>query len=126
MKNFDRQMRGSPEAEKAYALAALNSRNSQAAEADNSGTQQRRSTQVVQLFVQWINKIVARNGILGVAAIDAIAGENGRIAKILTAAPAVGTTSIYAAHPRNSDASAQWQLIRGPIFNGTDNLVPGN
>ncbi len=125
MENGNHQMRRRAEAEQADALAALDSGDAQAAKADDARAQQWRGVKVIKLGRQRIDEVAARDGILRVAAVDGVSGEGGRVAEVLEAAAAIGTSAVDAAHPGNADAAAERKFWPGAVFDGADDLMAG-
>ena len=62
---------------------------------------------VVQVRGQWENEIVAHLGVLGVTAVDGVAGEGGGGSEIFLLAAAVGAGAVGAADPGDADAGAE-------------------
>jgi hypothetical protein len=81
---------------------------------------------IVQFRRELINKVTACGGILRVAAIDTVSGEDRRIAKVFEPTAAIGAISINTANPRNTDAGAERQLGRSAAFNYPYDLVAGD
>ena len=119
-------MRRCAEAEKSHPLAFLHAGNAQRAKTDDAGAKQRRGVQVIEAGRQRMDEIGARDGELGVAAVDRVAGEVWRVAEIFLAAAAVGAGAVDPAHPGDADARAERQIARGASQNFADDLVAGN
>ena len=119
-------MCGGAETEEANLLCRLNTGNAQTAEADDSRTQQGRGVQVIEFGWERINKVAACRGILGITAIDGVASEDGRVAKIFEPAAAVRASSVYSAHPGNTNARAKRQFGCTAFYNIAHNLVAGD
>src|SRR4051812_42446063 len=100
------QMGRCAEAEQPNALASLDSRDTQAAKAYDSGAEQRRGMQVVELPGQRGDEIGAGPCVLGIAAVDRITGGRRLVAEVLHSAAAVRTGSGRAADPRPTDTLA--------------------
>src|SRR5712692_8964900 len=98
-------MRGGAEAGQADTVTLLDAGDAEAAEADDSGAQQRGGVEVVQSRWNWKNKIGAGQGVFGVAPVDGVTGKAWGVAEVLLAAPAVGAGAIGASDPGNADAS---------------------
>lgn len=81
---------------------------------------------IIQLRRKRVNEIAARCGILRIAAVHGVSGEDRRITKIFESTTAIGTGSVYTADPGNTDTRAERQLGGGAVDNIPDNLVPGN
>src|SRR3984893_17912190 len=122
----DRQMRGRAEAEQSNAIARLDSGHSQASEAYDAGAKQRRGGKVVEFRGKLKSEVVARHGILRIAAVDGVSGEDRRIAKIFESAAAVWAISVDTANPGNADARAGRQLGRSALHDITHDLVAGD
>jgi hypothetical protein len=71
------------------------------------------------------NEIAARGCEFGVASVDAIAGEGGRVTEILITLEAIPAGSIGTADPGHTHAGAKWKFRRGSAGNLTDDLVAG-
>ena len=123
--NGDRQMRRRAETEKPNSVARLNPSNPQAAKADDAGAQERRCVKIIQLRRKSVNEIAARRGILRIAAVHGVSGEDGRITKIFESATAIWAGSVYTADPGNTDARTERQLGGSTVDNIPHNLVPG-
>ena len=126
LQNSNRQMRRGAESEQAHPVTAFHSGHAQAAEADDSCAEQRRSVQVVQFLRESENKVAARHGVLCISAINCVSGEDGRIAQIFETAAAVWAGSVYPANPGHTDVRAKRQLGRGTVFNNSYDLVAGD
>ena len=119
-------MGGGTEAKEADAVARLDSGDTQAAKADDSGAQQRRGVQIVERIGQWKHEVGARGGELGISAIDRIAGKGGRIAKILPASRAIRAGAVDSADPGHSDPGPERQILVCAIHNLADDLMAGD
>ena len=103
-------MGGGAEAVEAYAVTGFYAGYAEAAETDDSGAEERGGVDVVQVRGQWENEIVAHLGVLGVTAVDGVAGEGGGVAEIFLTSLAVGADAIGAADPGDADAGAERQF----------------
>ena len=99
-------------AEKSHPLARFHPCHPQAAEADNPGAQQRRHMQIVQPGRQRENEIRARQGVLGVSAVDRISGERRMIAQVFHAVTAVPALPVHAPDPGDAGTASQRQFGR--------------
>jgi hypothetical protein len=99
MQDRNRKVRGCTKAKKSDAVAAFNPCHAQAAEADDSGAQKRCGVQIVELWRQLENEIIARARVLRITAIDGISGEGRSIAKIFHSTTAVRAISVDPANP---------------------------
>jgi hypothetical protein len=126
MQDGNSQTRRATKPKEPDSLSRLDSRNSQAAKADDTGAQQRSNVCVIQARRQPKYEVCACENILGVATIHHITGENRLVAEILKAVMAVPAIAIDAAHPGNADARSHWQLW-GRAFNYfSHDLMAGN
>jgi len=126
VQNRNRQMRGCAKSEQSNPVARLNAGYSQTAKANDAGAEKRRGVQVVQFRGQFKNKVAARRGILRIAAIDGVSGEDRRIAEIFESTAAVRAISIDPANPGNTHARTERQLGRSALHNVPDDLVARN
>ena len=113
----NRQVRRRAEAEEADPLPALHARHPEAAKSDDAGAKQRRRVQIVQRIRQRKHEIGAGDGVLGIAAVDAVAGEGRSVAEVLHPAAAVRAGPIRAADPGDADTRARVRPLR-PRFDG--------
>jgi hypothetical protein len=104
-------MRGGAEAEEADALAVLDAGDAKAAEADDSGAQQRSGMERVECGGDGKYEIGAREGVFGVASVDGVASESGGVAEVFLAAKAVGAGAVGSAEPGDADAGSGWCLV---------------
>ena len=107
------------EAEQADAFAFFDPGDAEAAVADDPGAEQGRGLQVVERVRQRVDEIRASDDEFGIASIDSVAGENGRITEVLHPLGAVGAVAVSAAKPGHADA-----LAGGYDF--PDDLVAGD
>src|SRR5579875_352797 len=119
-------MCGRPESVQPDAFPRPHVRDAQRATTDDPGTQQRRDLIVVEAFRQGIDEIAPREGVLGVAAVDVVAGERRGVTKILHPAAAVGTRPIGPGYPRNADAAPERESLGRPGDHLADDLVAGD
>jgi hypothetical protein len=100
----------------------------QRAVADEAGAEQRRCSDVVQSRRQ--RKAIARIGdrVLGIAAVDRIAGETRALAEILAPGAAIGARAAGEAEPGHADAHPRLQAAHtlAERLNVADDLMPGN
>src|SRR5215469_12881156 len=94
-------------AKQPYAIARLDTRNAQAAKANDAGTQEGRGMKVIQRLGKWENKVAARKRIFSVATRHGVAGKCRRVAKILKASLAIAARAVRASNPRHAYARAQ-------------------
>jgi hypothetical protein len=119
-------MGGRTKAKQADALARLDAGNSQAAEADDSGTEQRSSIQIVKRTGQREDEIRTSENIFRISAGDGVAGEGRRVAEILLSSFAEGAGAVCAAEPADTDARAEWNFFSVATDNFADDLMAGN
>ncbi len=82
----------------------------QRAIADQPGAKQRRRLGVAVALGQLEGEARVGARVLGIAAVDLVAGEARVVAKILLAAPAIETGAVGMAQPRHADAIARCEL----------------
>src|SRR5215469_4536730 len=97
-------MGGGTEAKQPHAFSLFYSRHSQRPEADDSGTQQRRRVEIIELSGNRKAEIGPGERVLGITAVDGVAGECRRITQVLHFAAAVGAGAVGAADPGDTDA----------------------
>jgi hypothetical protein len=81
----------------------LRARYAEAAEADDAGAEKRSDVGVVEGVGQWVDKVGADDGVLGVASVDGVAGEGGVVAEVFFLAEAEGAGAVGAADPGDAD-----------------------
>src|SRR4029077_4583358 len=116
------------EAVQSEASAFFDTRNSQAAEADDSGAEKRSGLLILEVFRNLVYKILPRDGVLRVAAIHGVPSELRVVAEIFHSGAAVFASLIGAMEPCNSHPRT---LANSPgTFAGfldcADDLMPGN
>lgn len=99
VEDFDGEVGGCSEAEETDAVAGLHARYAEAAKADDPGAEQRRECCCGVIVRQVKAEIGADYGILGITAIDGIAGEDGIVAEVFEAFAAQRAVAVDAAHP---------------------------
>jgi hypothetical protein len=112
---------GGSEAKQADSLAALDSGDAKAAESDDSGAEQRGGLEVVEGIRERDGEIGTGDGVLGIAAVDGVAGEDGRVAEVFVTAETIGTGAVDASEPGDADAGAGGQAASDDFAN---DLVP--
>src|SRR5579864_136135 len=118
------EMSGGAEAEQSHALSFFDSGNANGAKADNAGAEQRRRMKVIQLWGNRKTKICAGKRVFGIAAVNGVAGECGKVTQVFHVAPAVSAGAVDAADPGNTNPAAF--LYSFSCDNFTHNLVSGN
>ena len=108
------------------APAFFDSRNSQAAEADDSSAEERSGLFIAKVFRNLVHKIFSRDGVLRISAIDGVAGELRMVAEIFQSGAAVFAGLIRAMEPRNSHtrANAKTPGALAAFLDGANDLVP--
>src|SRR6266481_6924731 len=108
------------------APAFFDTRNSQAAEADDSGTEKWSGLFIVKVFWNLIYKLFPRHGVLRISAIDGVPGELRMVAKIFHSGAAVFARLIRAVKPGNSHprASAKTPGLFATFLDDANHLVP--
>lgn len=104
--DFDGLRGGGTEAEEADSLAGLGAGYAQAAEADDAGAEERGDVGVVEAGGQGEDEVGADEGVLGVAAVDGVAGEGGVVAEVFFVAETEGAGAVGSADPGDADAGA--------------------
>jgi len=74
--------------------------------ADQPGAEQRGRLQIRIPLGDWEAEALVRDGFLGKAAVDVVAGEAGAVTEVLAPAAAVAALAARPAEPRDSDAFA--------------------
>jgi hypothetical protein len=105
--DFDGLAGGGSEAEEADALAGLCACYAKAAEADDSGAEERGYVGVVEGVGERVDEVGADEGVLGVASVDGVAGEDGIVAEVFFVADAEGTGAVGATDPGDAYACAE-------------------
>src|SRR5438874_4600606 len=92
---MDCEMGRCPEAEKSNALTFFDSRHPQSTEANNTGTEQRRGVEIIELRRNGKTEIGAGERVLGVTSVHGVTGERGRVAEVfhVAAAKRIGRAS---------------------------------
>src|ERR1700674_5563962 len=99
---------------------------SKAAKTDDAGAQKRGSVQIVESLGKRKYEIRTGGGILSIAAVHGIAGEGGRIAKVLKTVLAIPTLPVNAADPGNTNTGPNRKLRGGPLHDFAHNLMTRN
>ncbi len=97
-------------------------------EADDPRAQQGRRFDIVVHLREGVGVRLVDDEILGIAAVDVPAGEEGRDAEILAIAPAEPTHAARAREPRHADAVAERETTRAvtQLLDGPDGFVTGH
>jgi len=114
---------GGTEAEEADAVARLCVGDAEAAEADDSGAEERCYVGVVEGVGERVHEVGADEGVFGVAAVDGVAGEGGVVAEILFVVSAEAAGAVGAADPGDADASVWGEFGGGAFDDFADDLV---
>src|SRR5690606_15025514 len=103
-------------------------RHAERAVADQAGAKQRRRLHVAGPLRNAKAVGCVGDRILGVAAVDLVAGEARPVAQVLMAAHAVGADSAGVAEPRDADAVARRELrhAAAELVDAADDLVAGD
>jgi hypothetical protein len=96
------------------------------AKTDDAGTQERCGVQIIQRIGQAKNKVGAGECILGVSAVDCVAGKSSRVTEVFKAVLAIPALPISPTNPGNPDAGAQRQARRSAFDDLTDDLMARN
>src|SRR5262249_15938495 len=109
-------------------IARFQIRDAEAAEADDSGAQQRSGGQIGETVGNSIHEVFGCGDEFGITAVDRVAGEYGRFTEIFLAGAAVFAGSVGRMEPGNADGGA-WREAAGSgpiLFDHADHLMPGN
>ena len=119
---------GGSEPEEAYTFAGLRAGDTQAAEADDAGAEERGDVGVVQRIGRIGHGIgeVADQGVLCVAAVDRVAGEDGVVAEVFFVAQTEGAGAVGAADPGDAYAYTLRAIGRGSFGDFAYDLVAEN
>src|SRR5438309_5187296 len=125
---LDGDVGGGTKSIEAQFVPRLNSGESQAAESDDSGAEERGGLLVRELLRDGIDKVLRRNNVLSVTAVHGITCEGRIVAKIFGAALTEFAGTIGAVQPGNSYTRAHGKpaCASPQLFNKADNLVTGN
>jgi hypothetical protein len=104
--DLDRDMGRRAEAIQSQALTRLHAAEAQGTIADDTGAQQRRRLFITKDRRNRVGEALGHDGILGVSAIDVIAGERSQSAEILPSATAEFAASACGLKPGDADAIA--------------------
>jgi hypothetical protein len=126
MQDGDGQVRRSSKAVQPDVIPGLDSRHPKTAKTDDTGAEERRRAKIIESCRKWNNEIAARAGEFGVAAVDGVASEGGRVTEILMTLEAIPAGSIGAADPGDAHPGTHGKCGRGSACNLTDDLVAGN
>jgi hypothetical protein len=126
MQDGDCQMRRRSKAEQPYAFSRLYPCHPKTTETDDTGAQEWRCLKIIESCWEWENEITAREGEFSVAAVDGVARECGRVAKVLVTPAAIRAVPIGAAKPRDANADADWKLRHRSGCYLTHDLVTRN
>ncbi len=127
-RHLNRHVRGRAEPVEAEAPALLDAGETQAAEADNAGAEQRGRVLIGEAIGNGVDEIFGCDDIFGVAAIDGVAGEFRMVAEILGARAAIAADAVGAMQPGNSNARAKREASSAgtELLDHADDLVPWN
>lgn len=75
---------------------------------------------------QRVNEVGAGEGVLGVASVDAVSGEDGVVTEIFGTHAAEAAGTVCAAHPRDADAGADGECGCSAVYDLADDLVAGD
>jgi len=73
-----------------------------------------------------VDEVGAGEGVLGVASVDRVAGEDGIVAEVFITHTAEAAGAVCAAHPGDADSGADGELGGGAVDDFADDLVTGN
>src|SRR5713226_5326779 len=122
----DSEMCRGPETEQTHTLSMLHSCYPKTAKTDDAGTQKGGGVQIIQCGGKGKDKIRPGECILGISAVDGVAGESSRITEIFKAVLAIPALPINAANPGNPNAGAQRKTGRSALDDFTNDLVTRN
>src|SRR6266851_2363409 len=126
LKDGDGEAGGGAEAEESDAFTRFHAGDTQAAEADDAGAEERGYVGVVQTGGQGVGEVGADQSVLGVATIDGVAGEGGVVAEVLGSAKAVGAGTIGASYPGDAYSRAMGELRGCALDHLADDLMAGD
>src|SRR2546430_16515557 len=86
-----RQMRRRAETKEPDPLSGFHAGYSQASEADNTCTKQRRGVQIVENIRKWEDERNPGHDKIGISSVHCVPGECRRVAKVFESAPAIET-----------------------------------
>jgi len=108
-RHLDGNMGGGAKSVETQLASGFDPGKAQAAEADNSGTEQRSSLLVAKFAWDGVDKVLWSNNVLRVAAVDGIARERGMVAKIFGPSAAVLASAVGVVQPGNAYPLADWK-----------------
>jgi hypothetical protein len=110
----------------AQLAAGLNSGKAQAAEADDSGAEQRGGLLIWELFGDGIDKVLRRNNVLSVTSVNGITRERRMVAKIFGTVPTELTGAVGMMQPSDAYTRSERKPVCAGtrLFKGADDLVP--
>jgi hypothetical protein len=126
VEDFDGLAGRGPETEEADPFSRLDAGDTQATESDDTGTQERSDVGVVEGGWKGEGKVGTDQGVLCVAPVDGVAGEDGIVAEILFAAAAEGAGAVGAADPGDADAHPRGAVSGRTCDDLADNLMAGD
>src|SRR6266545_2510568 len=106
-------------------IPGFDSCHAKTAEADNTGAEERGRMKIIESSRQRNHEIAAGQCEFGVAAVDGVAGENGRVAEVLAIPAAVPAGSVRASDPGDAYVGAEGKCRRVSACDFTDDLVTG-
>src|SRR5579883_2714762 len=127
-RDLNGDMAGRTEAVDAQTAALTDSGKAERTKTDDAGAEQGRGLIVGKTLRNGIDKILARDGVFGIAAIDGVAGEGRVIAEIFRAGTTILASAISAVQPGDSDARSFFEAasVRPIFLDHADDLMAGN
>src|SRR5208337_2328249 len=126
LENANGQRCRAPKTEETNAFSVLNSRNAEAAEANDARAEQGGDVEIVETRRQWKREVSTSRRIFRVAPIHRVAGKYGMIAEVLHVVAAEPTIAVYPTHPGDADARSEWQVQGCAFYHLADNLMTGD
>src|SRR5690348_13313510 len=125
-RNLNGDVRRRAESIESQPPAFLDPREPQASKSNNSGAKQGRGLLIGKSLRNRVNKILRRNDVFRVTAIDGVSGERRTVAKIFFAPPAVFADAIRVVQPSDTNSRAERIAPRtfSQTLNDADNLMP--
>src|ERR1700722_7803235 len=101
----------------------LDACHTQAAKADDARAEKGSDLLVLQTIRQRKGEVRTHKGILGVSSINRVPRKSGLITQIFHSVIAIPTIAVNAAHPGNTDAHSERQLLSLAFDDLTDDLM---
>jgi hypothetical protein len=127
-RDLDGDVSGCAKSIESQFAARLNSGEAQAAKANNSGAEERDGLLVWKLLGDGVDKVLRRNNVLGVAAVNGIAREGRMVAKIFRARATEFASAVSVMQPGDAYTGAEGKpgRVGSQLFDDANDLVPWN